>query len=110
MSMEEDKIFDIRNDAMNYMGNAIADALDCIFKAEKKLKNLFGEHYVESNYHISTQEGDRTIFATFKIRKGTTKIEHTFIYDIWHSFAGFENDINYLRLEINKFIDSIKYI
>ena len=86
----------------------IARCLDLIFNLEKQLKKLFGDHFVEVNYSISCQEGSEIFFAEFKINEGLTKIERTFLFDIYNEISGFEPDRYYLENEIKRFLMNIK--
>lgn len=88
----------------------IAECLDTIFSMHNELKTKLGFHGVDVKYHISRQEGSLIFFAEFMIRKGLTKIERTFLFDIWHSFAGVEDHGDYLRNEARRFMESLKHI
>lgn len=87
----------------------IAECLTLVFDAEKEIKAKCGSHFVETNYFISNQEGSYIFFAKFKVNKGLTKIERTFLFDIWHKMAGLEDHKRYLQNEIKNFVQSLKY-
>ena len=86
----------------------IAECLNLVFDAERQLKKLCGDHFVEVNYFISHQEGSEIFFAEFKINKGLTKIERTFLFDIYNKMSGFEPNRHYLEGEIRRFLMNIK--
>ena len=86
----------------------IAECLDLVFSVEKQLKRLCGDSFVEVNYFISHQEGSEIFFAEFKINKGLTKIERTFLFDIYDKVAGFQPDKRYLEGEIKRFLVAVK--
>lgn len=93
------------HDIQKHVLTETALCIDAIFKLENELKQK--HHSVSVEYSISQQEGSYIFFARFYINKGLTKIERTFLFDIWHDFAGFENNRSYIENEIKKFRNSL---
>ena len=86
----------------------IAKCLDLIFNAEKQLKKIFGDHFVEVNYFLFHQEGSEIFFAEFVINRGLTEIKRTFLFDIYNKTTGFEPNKRYLEGEIKRFLVNVK--
>ncbi len=106
----DENAWKVKREAQEKVAVHIAQCLDIIFNAEKEMKTKNGYHFVNTEYFISKQEGSYIFFAKFKINKGLATIERTFLFDIWHSFTGFEESKEDLQSEVKRFLESVKYI
>jgi hypothetical protein len=97
-------------DSQEKVAVQIAECLDVIFGAVKDLKTKQGFHFVDVDYSVSRQEGSYIFFAKITLNKGLTKVERTFLFDIWHKVAGYEDNLGYLRNEVKRFLNSAQYL